>query len=146
MEVVGGTQSILAQVKTIEPQAFIRSGEGVIQVGSFSNLTNAEQLRRQLIIQDLSAYVIQVDAPQVAVAKVSRPGNYSIVIPSSRRRSKRLVRRIVKSGIDADRVVRRKAKRGFSVEVGPFLWKQEAEYWHTYFRSLGMDARLYDGR
>ena len=146
VEVVGDNESTLARVKTVEPQAFIRSGEGIIQVGSFSDLKNAEQLRRQLIIQDLSAYVIQVEVPPVAVAKVDRPGGYFVIIPSRRRRSKRLVRRIVKSGLDAERVVRRKVNRRYHVEVGPFRWKREAEYWHTYFLSRGMDAQLYQGR
>ena len=55
VEVIGDTQKILAQVKQIEPLAFIQVGKGTIQAGVFPNSNAAQQRIQQLKQQGLSA-------------------------------------------------------------------------------------------
>ena len=57
VEVMGDSQSILAQVKKIEPLAFIQIGKGTIQAGVFPNSTAAQQRIQQLEQQGLSAII-----------------------------------------------------------------------------------------
>ena len=56
VEVFGNSQTLLNQVRDIEPKAF-RKG-GVIQAGIFTDQSNAEELVRQLTIQGLWSRII----------------------------------------------------------------------------------------
>ena len=58
VEIKGYSQELLTQVKDIEPLAFIRIGEGVIQAGIFQQQLQAEERVRQLQAQGISAIVI----------------------------------------------------------------------------------------
>lgn len=58
VEVYGGTEQ-LQQVKKIEPTAFIK--ENIIQVGTFTQQVNAEDLVRKLAIQGLWARIVAED-------------------------------------------------------------------------------------
>ena len=55
VEVYGGTEE-LQQVKEIEPTAFIKGN--IIQVGTFTQQVNAEDLVRKLAIQGLWARIV----------------------------------------------------------------------------------------
>ena len=55
VEVVGDTQKILAQVKQIEPLAFIQVGKGTIHAGVFPDSNAAQQRIQQLQQHGLSA-------------------------------------------------------------------------------------------
>ncbi|NEQ12576.1 MAG: hypothetical protein F6K44_01300 [Moorea sp. SIO3E2] len=48
VDVVGDSYLLLSQVQEIEPQAFVREGEGVIQVGTFMDRYNAQSRLRAL--------------------------------------------------------------------------------------------------
>lgn len=61
VEVTGDTDPLLSQVKSIEPLAFIRPGEGVIQAGLFQNPQQAEERAQQLASQGISATVVTVN-------------------------------------------------------------------------------------
>jgi hypothetical protein len=60
VEVVGDTEEVLAQVKQVEPLAFVRLGEGVIQAGLFSDAGAAQQRLLGFQQQGLSAKVVTV--------------------------------------------------------------------------------------
>jgi cell division protein FtsN len=51
---------MLARVRQIEPMAFVRRGETVIQVGLFRQRSQAEQRLQQLTSQGLFARIITV--------------------------------------------------------------------------------------
>ena len=61
VEVQGEGDLLLTQVKRIEPLAFVRIGEGVIQAGLFQQQYQAEERVRQLETQGLSAQVVIVN-------------------------------------------------------------------------------------
>lgn len=60
VEVRGDSALILAQVRRIEPQAFVRSGEGKIQAGLFQEKKNARKLVEELEAYGLQARVVRV--------------------------------------------------------------------------------------
>ncbi|MGK7961378.1 hypothetical protein [Crocosphaera sp.] len=63
VEVAGDNSSLLSQVKTIEPMAFIRQSEGVIHAGMFQNSQQAAERVQQLKNQGLPATVVPVYQP-----------------------------------------------------------------------------------
>ncbi len=56
VEVLGSSDRLLKQVRTIEPKAFFKGN--VIQVGIFSQQDNAANLARQLALQGLWARIV----------------------------------------------------------------------------------------
>jgi hypothetical protein len=56
VEVFGGSDSLLSQVRDIEPKAF-RKGD-IIQVGIFSEQENAEEMVRKLALQGFWARIV----------------------------------------------------------------------------------------
>ena len=60
VEVRGDSALILAQVRRIEPQAFVRSGEGKIQAGLFLEKKNARKLVEELEAYGLQARVVRI--------------------------------------------------------------------------------------
>ncbi len=59
VEVFGASDTLLNQVRSIEPQAFRKNG--VIQAGIFQDQANAEELVRKLTIQGLWSRIISND-------------------------------------------------------------------------------------
>jgi hypothetical protein len=60
VEVVGEGEPLLSRVRQVEPLAFTRSGEGVIQAGLFQQRSQAEQRLGELQAQGISARVATV--------------------------------------------------------------------------------------
>ncbi|MEL4894391.1 hypothetical protein [Crocosphaera sp. Alani8] len=60
VEVAGKNISLLSQVKTVEPMAFIRQSEGVIHAGVFQNSQQAQKRVEDLNSKGLSATVVSV--------------------------------------------------------------------------------------
>ncbi len=60
VEVAGRNPSLLSQVKTIEPMAFIRESEGVIHAGVFQNSQQAQKRVQELKNKGLTATVVPV--------------------------------------------------------------------------------------
>ncbi len=56
VQVYGGSQSMLAKVREIEPKAFLKGN--LIQVGNFSTQENAEHLLKKLAIKGLWARIV----------------------------------------------------------------------------------------
>ena len=61
VEVPGQSEWRLNQVRNIEPNAFIRRGEGVIQVGVFRNQARAQQLLNSLQGINLNARIVTLN-------------------------------------------------------------------------------------
>ncbi|BBA78988.1 hypothetical protein RGRSB_0403 [cyanobacterium endosymbiont of Rhopalodia gibberula] len=60
VEVVGRNTSVLSQVQTVEPLAFIRQSEGVIHAGIFKQSQQAQKRVVELQRKGLSASVVRV--------------------------------------------------------------------------------------
>jgi cell division protein FtsN len=71
VEVRGKTQDILAKVKKVEPLAFIRAKDGIIQAGIFDNQRQANARRQQLAKQGLSAQVVSKNYRSDVPARMS---------------------------------------------------------------------------
>ena len=61
VEVPGNSQWRLDRVRNIEPNAFVRRGEGIIQVGVFRNQARAQQLLNSLQTINLDARVVTLN-------------------------------------------------------------------------------------
>jgi cell division protein FtsN len=72
VEVLARSEAILARVRKVEPMAFVRRGETVIQVGLFRTRSQAEQRLHELKTQGLSARVVTVKNDIGTVDSVSQ--------------------------------------------------------------------------
>jgi hypothetical protein len=68
VEVIGAGNWLLSRVRMVEPSAFIRRGETVIQAGLFNGRSQAEQRLSELAMQGISARIVPV---KDRIAKVS---------------------------------------------------------------------------
>lgn len=149
VDVDGDTQWMLAKVKTLEPQAFIRKEDKVIQAGLFREEENAQNLVRQLERQGFRARTIAVDKTALAFnpsSKSPQLRGYFVSIPSSRRNLSTVTDKVSRSGLERSIVRSKRTPRGLHVAVGPFGSWTEANRWNSYFRSEGLDARIYFDR
>lgn len=71
VEVIGAGQWLLSRVRIVEPSAFIRRGETVIQAGLFNGRSQAEQRLSELARQGISARVVPVKDRIAKVSSVS---------------------------------------------------------------------------
>lgn len=149
VDVDGDTQWMLAKVKTLEPQAFIRKDDRVIQAGLFREEENAQNLVRQLEKQGFRARTIAVDKSELAFNPSSpkrQQSGYFVSIPSSRRNLSTVTDKVNQSGLEKGIIQSKRSPRGLHVAVGPFGSWTEANRWNSYFRDKGMDARIYFDR
>lgn len=72
VQVYGSSEQLLALVRRVEPSAFVRPGENVIQAGLFSETENAQELVRSLSEQGIQADIVQISQAQ---QNVSGQGN-----------------------------------------------------------------------
>ena len=129
----------------------------MIQAGVFADQFNAQSRVRALESQGIRARVTIVaagagaesvnsgrvlsDSPQDSFASRS----YFVIIPGQPRDLPEIAAEVVRQGVSRAAVSQRKAPRGPHVAVGPFDSRGEADRWSSYFRSVGMDARVYFG-
>jgi len=153
IDVVGDSPLTLLQVQQVEPKAFIRNGEGKIQVGIFSDQINAQKLRQSLEKQGLRTQLVSmsstVDKPSSSLnlpTRYSKKKGYFVVIPANEQQIAKIVAQAVDAGIDKSSISMQDYPRGNHLGIGPFERRTDAQRWNAYFRSLGMDARLYFGR
>ncbi|HAA33207.1 MAG TPA: hypothetical protein DCE56_42655 [Cyanobacteria bacterium UBA8553] len=169
VDIYGDNPSLLSQVKQIEPGAFVRRGEGVIQAGVFVDEANAQFRIRELEAQGIPARLTTIGSG--VDADLGNPGRFSgdnpdnfdrvsredlafrrsgerayfVVIPGKLRDLPEIAAEVVRMGIREDEVTQREAPRGPHVAIGPFNERERADRWSRYFRSVGMDARVYFG-
>jgi len=74
VQVYGSSEQLLALVRRVEPSAFVRPGENVIQAGLFSETENAQELVRSLSEQGIQADIVEISQSQ---PNVSLPANDS---------------------------------------------------------------------
>lgn len=149
VEVDGYSPILLSQVRQIEPDAFVRQGQGVIQAGVFSDKNNAQLRVRELAARGIRAQVIPLMADNgtdaVASEHYSRNRAYFVIIPGGSEKLPDIAAKVVQMGIRQSAINQRDSPRGAHVAVGPFDSRGEAEHWSSYLRSVGMDARVYFG-
>ena len=140
---------MLSQVKQIEPSAFVRQEDGVIQAGVFSNEYNAQLRVRELAAQGIRSQItpIATEGNMLTVTAESFSANrtYFVVIPGNSEDLPNIEAEVMTLGIGQSAVSRRTSPRGPHVAIGPFDNRGEANRWSNYLRSIGMDARVYFG-
>ena len=149
VEIDGYSPLLLSQVRQIEPGAFVRQADGVIQAGVFADENNAQSRVRELAARGIRAQVL----PQAADGGTDTvpPEDYStnrayfVVIPGGSEHLADITAKVVQMGVRQSAINQRDSPRGAHVAVGPFDNRGEAERWSSYFRSVGMDARVYFG-
>lgn len=154
VDIFGDSPLLLSQVQRIEPDAFVRGDEGVIQAGVFADEYNARSRVQVLEAQGFQARVTTTTAggDTVTGRPISdRPERrfeqaYFVVIPGEVRELREIAAQVVQSGIRRSAVTQRESPRGPHVAVGPFGDRGDADRWSSYFRSVGMDARVYFGQ
>ena len=77
VEVNGTDARLLGRVRTLEPGAFVRAGEGVIQVGQFEDAVNARQLVENLALLGVTAQVVSIKRP------TANPVTSAAAVPST---------------------------------------------------------------
>ena len=154
----GNSPLLLSQVRQIEPEAFVRSGEGVIQAGIFTDEYNAELRVRALAARGLRAKITPISARTQTELEsyesrfsdlppdVDAVSAYFVVIPGDSRDLPNIAAEVVRLGVTETAVEQKEAPRGPHIAVGPFDSRKDAERWGSYFRSVGMDARVYFGK
>jgi len=155
VDVFGNSPFLLFQVQEIEPQAFIRQEDGVIQAGVFADQFNAQSRVRALEAQGIQARVTTaangdtIDSERFSGDRtaldrnIERSSSYFVIIPGKARDLPDIADRVVQLGVRRSEVSERDSPRGAHVAVGPFDERQEADRWSSYFQSIGMDARVY---
>ncbi len=157
VDIYGDSPLLLSQVRRLEPEAFVRQGEGIIQAGLFVDQFNAQSRVRALEAQGIRARITPVNAGTVAgrvdsgrLISDSPQANfglrsYFVVIPGHPRDLANIADQVVRLGVGRNAVNQRALPRGPHIAVGPFDERGEAERWSSYLRSVGMDARVYFG-
>jgi hypothetical protein len=154
----------LQRVRQIEPSAYVRwyNGRSVIQSGSFSRISNAQQRVRELelsgirgaqIIRSSSGQAISSTTPIAANNSSGNPSQrrrvnfYYVTIPALLQQLNPIANQIRQRVGRVDIVLERQQPLGPHVAVGPFTQRSDAEEWGKYLRQLGFgNARVYYGR
>ena len=148
----GDSPLLLAQVRRIEPEAFVRHGGGMIQAGVFSDQSNAQQRVQALEEWGIMAQVNTYSGDNVDSRPVERGRDeidgvaYFVVVPGSKDYLPDIAAQMIRLGFPENAVAQRNSPRGPHVAIGPFAEQSEAERWTSFLRSNGMDARVYFGR
>lgn len=148
VEIPGSSGLLLTQVQRIEPNAFIREIEGVIQAGLFSEEGNAQEFVSTLKNQGIQARVVVVGSElgSDVATRLARDPAYYVVIPGDKNDLPEIATKIQELGVESADISLREAPRGPHVAVGPFRERYEARRWNSYLRSRGLNARIYFGK
>ncbi|MEC4803235.1 MAG: SPOR domain-containing protein [Jaaginema sp. PMC 1079.18] len=158
---------LLSQVQSLVPDAFMREGDGTIQVGSFRDRINAQQQADSLARQGIQASIVTANVsvypgntglstgvlpnrnPKVLPSSLNgmegdRNGRFLVVIPvSDANRLDAMTQEALALGLQPDVIQQRSQPLGLHLAIGPFASRSTAEAWNTRLRSQGMDARLH---
>ena len=130
VEVPGNTAILLAQVKRIEPAAFIRPGEGTIQAGLFSAKKNAEERVEELEGYGLKARVVSVKSKASTVIEteeLARERGYYLIIPAKSEELEVITSLATGLGIEEEQIKTDEFGKGSHVAIGPFNQRRDAE-------------------
>ncbi len=173
VEVIGSSSELLRQVRSIEPSAFIRRRDGVIQAGVFRGQPNAQRRVQQLRNRGIEARIINHGNGQVIANSLSnnnpslqtlpfpnsgivtqQPGQlggdfsgtdrgYFIVIPGSRENLAAIATQVVNLGVPRESIKAKERPLGPHVAVGPFANGDLANSWQNYLLNAGLNARVH---
>ncbi|MGB7442725.1 MAG: hypothetical protein WA919_16800 [Coleofasciculaceae cyanobacterium] len=147
VEVYGDNPLLLSQIKRVEPEAFVRRGEGIIQAGMFADQYNAQSRLRTLEAQGFQARVTTVTvanrAGRVVAEGLANNSPYLVIIPGDSEDLPDTAAQVLQLGIRREAIEQKTSPRGSHLAIGPFAERREAERWSSYFRSVGMDARVH---
>lgn len=138
------SQLILQQIRNVEPEAYVRQGEGIIQAGVYVDQSRAKQRVRELEQLGLQARMTTIASGDSG--RRVRSNFYYVVIPSRKADLPRIADQVTRLGVTTDAVRPREGPRGSHIAVGPFNERSQAERWNSYLRANNLDARLYFGR
>jgi hypothetical protein len=159
---------ILQRVRQIESSAYIRqyNGSNIIQLGVFSNLSNAQQRVRELQVngingarilqfsnqgQETSIIPFNSNSNDAVILRNNQQfiqaKNFYVVIPTNINSLGFLGQEIQrKIGTNAN-IFLRSQPLGPHIAIGGFRTRTEAEQWNDYMRKLGYgNARVYYGK
>jgi hypothetical protein len=166
----GANPWVLNKVRSIEPGAFVRRSQGVIQAGLFTDPNRAKTRIKQLtslgfkgkittlpLFKSNSYSKVPKSAPvstsTTSISVINRnlkliPHSkyYFVVVPGGDAELATIEARLLGSGIEQQAVLIRDQPLGFHIALGPFEERQEAESWSKYLRKKGMDARVHFDR
>ncbi len=156
----------LSEVRRLYPNAktLTYNGQLVIQVASFVNRSNALEAQQQLLLQGISASVINSTAdlqaflasipsiPSIPNFPPSFPPNnnlglssvpdYFVIIPSQSNQLFPIADNIIRLGIPSQSVIIRNAAAPPFVAVGPFANQTLALQWENYLRTSGLSSAI----
>ena len=158
----------LAEVRRLYPnaKALTYNGQLVIQAASFVNRFNALEAQQELLLQGISASVINSTADlQAFLASIPSipnvppffpPSNnlglspfpdYFVIIPSQSNQLFPIADNIIRLGIPSQSVIIRNAAAPPFIAVGPFANQTLASQWENYLRNSGLsNAIVYFGQ
>lgn len=144
---------VLAQVRLIEPEAFIKDWDGrtVIQAGMFVNNSNAYRRARELellvgirsaieTIEPLSPAIATAAAADTSLG-ISNP--YFVVIPGNPNEFSRITTQLTTAGIAFQEISVRTVPFGPHLAIGPYPNRITAQQESGYIRNFGIDARVH---
>jgi hypothetical protein len=144
---------VLAQVRLIEPEAFIKDldGKTVIQAGMFVNNSNAYRRARELelwvgirsaigTIEPISPAIASAAGPSASVG-ISNP--YFVIIPGNPNDFSRITTQLTTAGIASQEISVRTVPFGPHLAIGPFPNRITAQQESGYIRNFGIDARVH---
>ncbi len=145
---------VLAQVRLIEPEAFIKEldGKTVIQAGMFVNNSNAYRRARELerLVGIRSAIgTIEPISPAIATAAVGPAASlgmanpYFVIIPGNPNDFSRITSQLTTAGITPQEISVRTVPFGPHLAIGPFPNRITAQQESGYIRNFGIDARVH---
>jgi hypothetical protein len=144
VEVLGDSPLLLAQVRKVQPDAFVQNR--AIQAGVFSTETNAQQQVQNLENHGIFSRIVTVDLEREGLQAQQSARAYYVVIPSRKKNLPALETQIRQLDIESVEIYQRDAPRGTHLAIGPFQERSQASYWNSYLRSSGFNARIYFGR
>lgn len=132
----GDSPLLLQQVQRLEPQAFVarHREQPVIQVGAFTQESNARQ----------KIAMLQAQGIQAEIVTATPSSGFFVVIPGKREDLPGIRDRVLQLGIEGGKVTEQESPLGPHVRVGPFESRVTADSQKQLLReSGGLDARLY---
>ncbi len=144
---------VLAQVRLIEPEAFIKDLDGrtVIQAGMFVNNSNAYRRARELeLLVGIRSAIGTIDSMPQPVAGasdsvtplgISNP--YFVIIPGNSNDFSRITNQLTTAGIASQEISIRTLPFGPHLAIGPYPDRITAQQESGYIRNFGIEARVY---
>lgn len=144
---------VLAQVRLIEPEAFIKDldGKTVIQAGMFVNNSNAYRRARELeLLVGIRSAIDTIEPISPAIATAGSPGAslgisnpYFVIIPGNPNDFSRITTQLTTAGIASQEISVRTVPFGPHLAIGPYPNRITAQQESGYIRNFGIDARVH---